>query len=224
MNSTQKFYGSTFNTLSGAKQLNSFDYFKSLQLISTRKIQYPSFDKFIIKKVAYLPYKDHFVIESNKKYREKIMDLRKKPVIPKINKVFLELDQRIKNNKEKIKENKIKALTLENSLYNKRVKNQKPKLLKADYLKKLYFENHDKYLEILLRNSRFGKKAGKSNDSKISYIRLPSISGYNNSNGIFSSKTEYNLDEDNERSNDNSVEQRDHKYKEITHQKRGNNY
>ena len=224
MNSTQKFYASSFNTINGAKQLNPLEYFKSLQLISTRKTQYPTFDKFIIKKVDHLPYKDHFVIESNKKYKAKIMDMRNKPVIPKINKVFLELDQRIKINKEKIKENKIRALTLENSKYNKRVREQKPKLIKTEYLNKLFFENHDKYLEILLRNSRFRQKAGKSNDSKISYIKLPSISGYNNSNGIFSSKTEYNLDEDNERSNDNSVEQRDHKHIEISHQKRGNNY
>ena len=223
MNSTSKFYASTFNTINGAKQLNPFEYFKSLQLISTRKTQYPTFDKFIIKKEIHLPYKDHFVIESNKKYKEKIMDLRKKPVIPKINKVFLELDQRIKINKDKIKEDKVRALTLENSKYKIRVKNQKPKLLKADCLKKLFFENHDKYLEILLRNSRFRKKVGKSNDSKYSYIKLPSISGYNN-NGILSSKTEYNLDDDLERSNDNSVEQRDHKHIEISHQKRGYNY
>ena len=225
MNTAQKFYDSAFTTISGSQKLNPFFYFKSLQLIGSRKTQYPSFDRFIIKREPQLPYKNHFVIEANKKYNQKISIMRQKPVIPKINSLFLELDQRIKHNKEKIKENKTRALTLENSKYNTRVRNQKPKLLKAEFLKKLFVENHDKYLEILLRNTRFRKKVGKSNN-KNTYIKLPSISGYKD--GIFSnrlhSKTEYNLDDDIENSNDNSVEQRDHKHIEISHQKRGNNY
>ena len=38
------------------------------------------------------------------------------------------------------------------------------------------------------------------------------------------SKTEYNLDENNNsQSNDNSVEQKDHKHHEISHKKQGHN-
>ena len=221
MNATQKLYDSGFNTITGIKQLNPLLYFRSLQLIDGRKTQYPSFDKFNIKKITKLPYKDYFVIESNKKYKNKITDWRQKPVIPKINSVYLELDKRIKINKEKIKEKKIRALTLENKKYNIRVKNQKPKLLKAEILSKLFIENHDKYLELLLRNSRFRKKGNSSNIIKSRYIKLPNISGYKD--GMFSkmhSKTEFNLDE-NENSKDNSVEQKDHKHKEISHQKQG---
>ena len=221
MNATQKLYDSGFNTITGIKQLNPLLYFRSLQLIDGRKTQYPSFDKFNIKKITKLPYKDYFVIESNKKYKNKITDWRHKPVVPKINSIYLELDKRIKINKEKIKEKKIRALTLENKKYNIRVKNQKPKLLKAEILNKLFIENHDKYLELLLRNSRFRKKGNSSNIIKSRYIKLPNISGYKD--GMFSkmhSKTEFNLDE-NDNSKDNSVEQKDHKHKEISHQKQG---
>ena len=101
------------------------------------------------------------------------------------------------------------------------MRNQKPKLLKTEFLQKLFIENHDKYLELLLRNSRFRKKGNSSNIIKSRYIKLPNISGYKD--GMFSkmhSKTEFNLDE-NDNSKDNSVEQKDHKHKEIFHQKQG---
>ncbi len=221
MKAEQKLYDAGFNTITGVQQLNPFPYFRSLQLIATRKTQYPSFDKFNIKRIERIPYKDYFVIESNKKYKNKIIDWRQKPVIPKINKLYLELDKRIKINKEKIKISQSRALTLENNKYNIRVKNQRPNLLKADFLKKLFLENHNKYLELLLRNSRFRKKPGKSSDLKRPYVKLPSISGYRD--GLFTnmhSKTEYNLDE-NDQSRDNSIEQKDHKHKEISHQKQG---
>jgi hypothetical protein len=221
MNTTQRLYDLGFNTITGYRQLNPFTYFKSIDLINQRKSQYPSFDKFIIKSENKIPYKDYFVMQSNMQYKNKILNWRKKPVIPKINTIYLELDKRIKINKGKIKQNQQRALTLENNKYNIRVKNQKPKLLKADYLQKLYIENHDKYLELLLRNTRFRKNVSNSNNLKNGSVRLPNISGYKD--GMFSklhSKTEYNLDNENENS-DSSVEQRDHKHKEISHQKQG---
>ena len=223
MNTIQRLYDSGFNTITGAQQLNPFKYYSALQLINQRTTQYPSFGKINIKRVNKIPYQDYFVIESNKKYKKKIKDLREKPVMPKINSVYLELDKRIKNNKSKILTNKNRALTLENNKYNKRVRNQKPKLLKAEFLRKLFIENHDKYLEILLRNTRFRKKVGNSQDFKTPYISLPNISGYKN--GLFRKKyykTEYNLDENDDSKNNSSVEQKDHKHIEISHQKKGN--
>ena len=65
------------------------------------------------------------------------------------------------------------------------------------------------------------------NNIKNSVIRLPNISRYKD--GMFSklrSRTEYNLYNENNENNDNSdnsVEQKDHKYKEISHQKQGYN-
>ena len=220
MNTAQRLYDSGFNTITGAQQLNPFKYYSVLKLINQRRTQYPSFGKINIKRVNKIPYQDFFVIESNKKYKKKIRDMREKPVIPKINTLYLELDQRIKNNKSKIVNNKIRALTLENVKYNKRVRNQKPKLLKAEFLQKLFIENHDKYLELLLRNTRFRKKVGNSQDMKTPYVKLPNLSEYKG--GLYKKhyRTEYNLDENSD-SNNNSVEQKDHKHKEISHKKGG---
>ena len=223
MNNSQRLYDLGYSTVIGYKQLNPFCYFKSLQLIKERKTQYPSFDKFNLKKSNQLPYQNIFVIESNKKFKNKLIDIKSKPVVPKINSVYLKLEEIIKHNKGKIKEKNKRALTLENAKYHKRVKNQKPKIIKANVLNKLFIENHDKYLELLLRNSRFRKMGGKS-DLKTSFIKLPNISGYRD--GMFSklhSQTEYNLDDENETSHNNSssLEQKDHKHNEISHQKRG---
>lgn len=225
MNSTQKFYDSAFCTIIGAQQLNPFYYFKSLKLINSRKTQYPSFDKFNIKKVSNLPYKDHFVIESNKKYKEKISLLRQKPVIPKINSVFLELDNRIKNNKFKIKNNEKRALTLENTKYNIRVRNQKPKILKAEYLKKMFIQNHDKYLELLLRPMKIRANKMKKNQKSYNFrTRLPNIS--QTSTDGFYSKGRYKTDisSTNEQSNENSLELKEHKRHEIIHGRPNHNY
>jgi hypothetical protein len=229
MNNTQRMYDLGYSTVIGAKQLNPFCYFKSLQLIKERKTQYPSFDRFNLKRNNYqLPYQNIYVIESNKKFRNKIMSIRDKPVIPKMNTVYLQLDEIIKHNKGKIKEKNQRALTLENTKYIKRVKNQKPKILKANVLNKLFIENHDKYLEILLRNSRFRKMAAADkSEMKASFIKLPNIStSGSGSKNAYSSKmhsqTEYNLDDENGHSNNNSsIEQKDHKHNEISHQKRG---
>ena len=223
MNSTQKFYDLGFLTVNNSIQkINPFDYLKNLRLIQERKTQFPTFDKFIMKKMREIPYKNHFVMESNKKYNHKIKEMKDKPVAPKINTVFIELDQRIRNNKEINKIIKSRALTLDNHNFKKRIKNQQPKLLKAEYLSKLFINSHDKYLEILLKNSKFRKKINKySIENKMSTIKLPNISSYRE--GVFNkfhSRTEFNLQAE-ENSKDNSIEQKDHKYKEISHQKQG---
>ena len=77
-----------------------------------------------------------------------------KKVVPKINNVFLELEERLKNNRIKTRNNKIRALTLENEKYANRVWTQKPIVLNAKYLKKLYSEKHDKYIELLLSTKK----------------------------------------------------------------------
>ena len=52
--------------------------------------------------------------------------------------------------KKKNRDNRIRALTLENEKYNNRIMTQKAKILNAKYLRELYAKNHDKYLEILM--------------------------------------------------------------------------
>ena len=87
-------------------------------------------------------------------------------------------------------------------------------------MQKLFTDNHDKYLEILLRNSRFRKKEFKSNEQKLS-PRLPNI--FDNKSKFmkkYRSKTEWNLNS-NDTSNDNSLVQNDHKHMEISHEQQG---
>ena len=221
MNSTQRFYGLKFNTLIGSKSLNPFLYYKSIDNIKNRKSQYPSTEKFVMKKTIEMPYKNYFVMETNKKYKNKILEMREQPVSPKINYLFLELEERMKINKEIIKEKNIKALSIENKNYTNRIKKQKPKVLKANYLSKLFLDNHDKYYELLLRNSKFRKKEKTAKPEQIN-LKLPKISDYKYH--IFTryqSNTEYNLDQDHDQSKDNSIEQKDHKQHEISHQRQG---
>ena len=221
MKSNQKLYDFAFLTINNSLvRTNPLDYYKNVKMIRSRKTQYPSFDKFSLNRIEQIPYKNHYVIESNKKYNFKIQEIRKKPVIPKINSDFFVLDQRIRNNKERNKFVKARAITLENNKFKKRIKEQKPKVIKADFLEKLFIDNHDKYLEILLRNSRFRKKEFKPNEPKLS-PRLPNILD-NKSKFMkkYRSRTEWNLIP-NDASNNNSLVQKDHKHIEISHEKQG---
>ena len=222
MNSSQRLYDLAFITINNSTaKLNPFDYYKSIKTIYSRRTQYPSFDKFSFKRIypKPIPYKDHFVIESNKKYTSKIKTLIKKPVIPKINSEFDELDQRLKNNNERNRFVKARALKLENKKYKMRVKDQKPKLLKASHLSKLFIENHTKYSENFLRNLRFRKKPAKKTEPK-QHMSLPSISGSEFNYKSIRFNSEYNLDSNNS-SKDNSLEQKDHKHHEFSHEKQG---
>ena len=225
MKSSQKFYDLAFLTINNSLiRTNPLDYYKNVKMIRARKTQYPSFEKFSIPRIEQIPYKNHYVIESNKKYNFKIKEIRMKPVIPKVNAEFIALDKRIKNNKERNKFVKARAVTLENNKYKKRIKEQKPNIIKADFLQKLFTDNHDKYLEILLRNSRFRKTEFKSNGSKFS-PRLPNI--FNNKSKSmkkYRSRTEFNLNSNNnskDNSQDNSLVQNDHKHIDISHEQQG---
>ena len=222
MNSNQRLYDLNFITINNSTtKLNPFDYYKNIKTIYSRRTQFPSFDKFSFKRInpKPIPYKDHFVIESNKKYSSKIKSLIKKPVIPKINSEFESLEQRLKNNNERNKFVKARALKLENKKFKMRVKDQKPKILKASELSKLFIENHSKYSEIKLRNSRFNKKPVKKSEPK-QYLNLPSISGSEFNYKSIRIKSEYNLDSI-DSSKDNSLEQKDHKHHDFSHEKKG---
>ena len=222
MKPSQIFYDSNLNTIIGSKKLNPFHFFKTIQSINERKTRYPLTENFLIKKVNQIPYRNFYVIESNKKYNEKLYNIEKAKVIPKINSVFFEYEKRIKKNKEKIKENTKRSLTLENQKYHIKIQAQEPKLLKTNYLIASYKNNHDKYKNLLLKNSRFRQRNKKPFKLK-NKIKLPSISAYQD--GMFSplrTKTIF-LDKENKsnQSNDNSIEQQDHKQFEISHQRQG---
>ena len=75
---------------------------------------YPMYKKFYLKKKPQIPYKSNLVMENNKRFSERMGGIMNKKVVPKINNVFLELEERLKNNRIKTRNNKIRALTLEN--------------------------------------------------------------------------------------------------------------
>ena len=226
MNITQRLYDTRLKMISSDNNLHPFFFFQSIDVIRARKTVYPLFQPFCLKKKPQIPYKMNYVIESNKIFTTKMDDIMNKKPRAKINKVFLELEERIKNNKKKNRENKERALTLENMKYTNRVMTQKARVLNAKYLKKLYSENHDKYLELLSRPMRL--KNSKKMSKTISYrTRLPHISS--TATEGFYSKTRFKTDNNllcstNEQSKENSLELTEQRRDEMIHNRPGHIY
>ena len=226
MNITQRLYDTRLKMISSDNNLHPFFFFQSIDVIRARKTVYPLFQPFCLKKKPQIPYKMNYVIESNKVFTTKMDDIMNKKPRAKINKAFLELEERIKNNKKKNRENKERALTLENMKYTNRVMTQKARVLNAKYLKKLYAENHDKYLELLSRPMRL--KNSKKMSKTINYrTRLPHISS--TATEGFYSKTRFKTDNNllcstNEQSKENSLELTEQRRDEMIHNRPGHIY
>ena len=217
MNFAQKQYELSFNLLANSNRFNATNYFRTIDAIRSRPYQIPSPKNLIIKKVHNEPFKDFLVIKSNEKLRLRLDSIQSKPVIPKINIEYLEIEKRMKNNRERARYLYNRALTFENDKYSTRVFSQEPRVIKTKILEKLYEENHEKYINILKRSKNRINEKGYGNYYYSSQIKLPRIIKKNN----LHSRTEANLDSDNEQPNNNSLELKDHKYKEISHQKQG---
>ena len=223
MNITQRLYDNQMKMITN--DINPSFFYQSIGLINSRKTMYPLYKTFYLKKKPRIPYQTNYVIENNKRFSSKMDDIMNKKVTPKINNIFLELEERIKNNKKKNRENKIRALTIENEKYTNRVMEQKARVLNAKYLNKLYTENHDKYLELLLRPMKIRANKMKKNQKSYNFrTRLPNIS--QTSTDGFYSKGRYKTDisSTNEQSNENSLELKEHKRHEIIHGRPNHNY
>ena len=177
------------------------NYFNSLNLAKLRKNPYASPKKYVIKHVNTEPYKDFYVINENKKIKIRLDNISNKPVEPILNNEYIEIEQRIKNNREKNRELYKRCLSKENEKYSSRVFTQKPRVINTELLEKLYIETHEKYIEQLKP-----KKVNKNNNKATRLygkIILPKISGYN-----------INMD-----LNENNL--KNHGREEIAHQKPG---
>ena len=128
--------------------------------------------------------------------------------MPKLNDEYIELEQRIKNNKERSRQIYNRALSLENEKFAYRVFTQKPRVIHAKFLEKLFKENQQ--VKSPKRNSIDNTVYKKLK------IKLPKISGYKDWKYSIQSRTEANLDE-----NDDSLELKDHGHKDIKHQRQG---
>ena len=228
MNFTQRLYDTRLKMISSDTNLNPAFFFQSIDLIRARKTNYPLYKLFYLKKnKPQIPYKMDYVIESNKIFTTKMDDIMNKKAKPKINNAFLELEERLINNKNKNRKNKERALTLENMKYTNRVMGQKARVLNAKYLKKLFEEKHDKYMELLSRPMRLknSKKMSRTINFK---TRLPKISS-TVTEGFYSKakfKTENSnlLSSTNEQSKDNSLELTEQRRDEMIHNRPGHTY
>ena len=207
MNLSQKQYELSLRLFN--PELNdSTNYFNNLNLAKSRKNPFTSPKKYVIKHVSTEPYKDFYVINENKKIKIRLDTISNKPVEPIINNEYIELEQRIKINKEKNREIFKRGLSKENEKYSSRIFSQKPKVISTKLLEKLYIETHDKYIE-QLRGKNSTRNKGKDQAVKIyGKIVLPKISSYKNW------ITEIN-------DNNKSKEMETHGHKEIAHQKPG---
>ena len=227
MNINQRLYDTRIKFKTNAYNLEPLLFFKSIDLIRSRKTMYPMYQTFYKKNNPQIPYKSIFVMENNKRISERMGNIMNKRAIPKINNVFLELEERIRNNKKRNWDNRTRALTLENQKYTNRVMNQKAHVLNAKYLNKLYSENHDKYLELLLRPTKVKIKRKQKNEKYFNFkTRLPNITT-TSTDGFYSRKrsnTENNLETTNDQSNENSLDLVDNKRQEMIHNRPGNLY
>ena len=186
------------------------NYFNSLNLAKLRKNPFCSPKKYVIKHVSTEPYKDYYVINENKKIKVRLDSIGSKQVEPILNNEYIELEQRIKNNKERNRELFQRGLNRDNEKYSSRIFSQKPRVISTEILEKLYIETHDKYIE-QLKGKNTSRNKGKEQPVRIyGKIILPKISAYKNWN------TELN-----ENSKSKEKEMQTHGHKEITHQKPG---
>ena len=206
MNFSQKQYELSLRMLS-ADLTDSTNYFNSLNLAKLRKNPFASPKKYVIKHVNTEPFKDFYVIKENKKIKIRLDNINNKPAEPILNNEYIEIEQRIKNNKERNRELFQRQLTKENEKYSSRIFMQKPRVISTELLEKLYIETHDKYIE-QLKSKKDSKNKGKDQAVKIyGKIILPKISAYKNWNT--------------EVGENKSKEMKTHGYKEISHQKPG---
>ena len=174
MNSAQKQYefrARLFNDNYGKKSDLS-DYFRFLDEIRTRKNRYviPP-DKHVIKKIVYEPFKDPDVIEANRKNKIKLYTIMDEKPLPKLNNIYLEVREKIRNSKEKYREIAERALSVENSRFQERVFSQKPRIGELKILKKL----HKRYSK-LMKTSRTNDDENDFKYSKKTHdVILPSI-------------------------------------------------
>ena len=159
MNYRQRIYESLDNDNYNLKIKNSYYHFKNMQKINKRKPQYFSFKrvnspKFKISTTQ--PYKNHLIIRQNELYKKIINDIHKTKSIPKINLYYSSKEEKLRDYRKQNKTLEDRKLTIENSSFRKRLKNQKS-ILRIKEIDKDYKENHLKMLE------RFRKiKEGKN--------------------------------------------------------------
>ena len=183
MNPRQKSYDSYDKTNKLLKLTNSFYHFRNLEIIKKRKPQYsnnrPTY--YPNKKKHVPPFKNYFIKQQNENIKNKLNQIRYKPILPKINDIFLSKETKIQEFRQQHKNLFIQKINEENQNYKKRIKNQKafinPKAMDKDFK-----EEHTKTLMKL-------KKIGENEN-----IVLPSIKNSHDNPTLMESQKYYNTE------------------------------
>ena len=218
MKNLQKLYDIKSQLLIKNRQINASEYFHLVEQIRSRPNQYiiPQ-KKIIIKRPIYEPFKDPFVIRENKRNKLRIYNIIDARSSPKLNYEYLEVRDIMRHSKEKQREIAERAISLENSQFQERVFNQRPRIEEYKNFKTINNNDSD--------NSR--DKDYESNykkyTKKIKKLILPDIYGNKNKKSQKVLKTDININRDslNEQLMEKGKKMEDHNYAEISHQKQG---
>ena len=193
--------------------LESAEYFKLIDQIRTRPNKYAIPQKKIsMKRFIYEPFKDPLVIRENKKNKLRLYSIIEEPVSPRLNYEYLELRERMKNSREKCREIVERALSLENEKFQNRVFNQRPRIDEIKGLKIKWIKNS----KTKDYESDYRDFTKKSKD-----LFLPDINAHKETKSDKIFKTEINTDNNSkdEQYIENAQKMKDHKYKDISHQR-----
>ena len=228
MNDHQKLYELKSHIFNYTQKSDISNYFKLLHQISTRKNQYsiPT-EKIILKRVIYEPFKDPYVIESNKKHKLKIYSIIDEPTLPKINNMFFKVREKLRDNKERYRKIAERALSVENTKYQDKVLNQKPRVENSrhkNHNKKFTFSRYSRIIKDSNRTKEFEldyKKLYSKKSEEIQDVQLPDINKRGNAEKLFQTEIDINNNNEDEDEEQNGEKLKDHKHKEISHLKQG---
>ena len=213
MNNTQKQYELNFRLITNPERFDTTNYYRSLEIIRNRRNQYDTPKHYIIKRMKQEPYKNYYIMDSNRKLKNKLEKIYERPVIPKLNEEFMRLSQKLRIRKEKQRElsNKTKSLDIDSM---NRILNSKPLAINIKYLEKINSKTHDKYIE-QLKSPVLIKK------TKYNYpTYLPSIYKLKNRKYNTNSQTQLSLAIDFDNLFYTSLKSKDYKQKEISYSKK----
>ena len=226
MNTRQKLYELKSQIFNYTQKSDISNYFQLLHQINTRpnKHLFPR-EKITLKKVIYEPFKDPSVIESNRKNQLKIYSIIDECPLPKINHVYLKVREKLRDNKERIRQIAERALSVENTKYQDRVLNQKPRVENIRRKKHLKIHSFRRYSRIIKNSMKkeysMDYQKLESKKSEKEDVKLPDINKYGNGEKLFQTEININNNSVNESDTEKGEKLKDHKYKEISHLKQG---
>jgi len=214
----QKIYDIKSQLLIKSRQIDASEYLYLVEQIHSRPNQYIIPQKKIkIKRPIYEPFKDPLVIRENKYNKLRIYNILDKRSSPKLNYEYLEARDIMRNNKEKQRELAERALSLENSKFQERVFNQRPRV-----------EEYKNFRTINNKDSDSSRDKDyisnyKKYTRKINKLILPDIYENKNKKSKKVLKIDINSNHDslNQQLLENGEKMKDHNYAEISHQKQG---